>query len=199
MLDYIINLPNLIIELFLKNPLAQSIWIIAFLISIINFSFMKWRNFIWGTLIASLFWGLNFFFLWAFAAAYINFVDVFKNAAALIWKKSKKALILFLIIYILIWIWNFLWINFSFETYKITFWQISYLSLIPTFTALLSTYLVFKTTWVKMKAWFLVVVATWLIYNIYFWNIWWVLTDLSLWIAWIYWIIRDLKHERKTT
>lgn len=199
MLDYIINLPNLIIALFKENPLAQSIWLIAFVISVVNFGFMKWRNFVWWTLIASLAWGLNFFFLWAFAAAYINFFDVFKNAAALIWEKSKKALILFLIIYVLIWIWNFLWMKLSFETFKITFWELDFLSLIPTFTALLSTFLVFKTTWVTMKAWFLVVVATWLIYNIYFWNIWWVLTDSSLWFAWIYWIIKDLKHERKTT
>ena len=206
MLEYIQNLPQIIIELFRENPWGQWIWMIAFAISIVNFWFMKDRNFIWGTLFASLAWGLNFFFLWAFAAAYINFFDVFKNWAALMWEKSKKALQFFLIVYVIVWIWNFLWIHFTQYSQIISFfpilssgalWDLDYISLIPTLTALLSTYLVFKTSWVTMKAWFLVVVVVWLIYNIYFHNIWWILTDVSLWFMWIYWIWRDLKAEKK--
>lgn len=193
MLEYITHLPQLIVELFKENPWGQTAGMVAFIISIVNFWFLKNRQFIWWTLFASLAWWINFFLMWAFAAAYINFIDVFKNWAALAWEKSKKALVIFLIIYVFIGIWQFTnayaehWLNIT--TFIKWF--------IPTFTALLSTYLVFRTTGVKMKAWFLIVVAFWLSYNIYFQNIGWILTDVSLWFMWIFWIWKDLKEERK--
>ena len=193
MLEYITNLPQLIVELFKEKPWGQTAGMVAFIISIVNFWFLKNRQFIWWTLFASLAWWINFFLMWAFAAAYINFIDVFKNWAALAWEKSKKALVIFLIIYVFIGIWQFTnayaehWLNIT--TFIKWF--------IPTFTALLSTYLVFRTTGVKMKAWFLIVVAFWLAYNIYFQNIGWILTDVSLWFMWIFWIWKDLKEERK--
>lgn len=192
MLEYISEFSYVIIKLFLENPWGQSFWLIAFIISIINFTFMKNRWFIWWTLFASLFWWFNFYLLWAFAAAYINFFDVFKNWAALMWKKSKKVFIFFLASYILIW---FFQLYSSYIENWMTFVTIIK-GFIPTITALLSTYLVFKTTWIKMKTGFLIVVALWFIYNLYFNNIWWILTDLSLWIMWLVWIWKDVKDEK---
>ena len=193
MLEYIQNLPQIISDLFKQNPWWQSAWMVAFLISIINFWFLKNRNFVWWTLFASLAWWINFFLMWAFAAAYINFIDVFKNGAALAWEKSKKALIVFLIIYVFVGIFQFhsAYMEYGLNITTFIKW------FIPTITALLSTYLVFKTTWVKMKAGFLVVVAFWLAYNLYFQNIWGILTDVSLWFMWIFWIWKDLRDEKR--
>lgn len=176
-------------NLFLENPFGQVVWIIAFLISIYNFLFCKDRKFIIVTAIASLVWWIHFFAIWALVAAYINFFDIFKNAASLKWERNKSWMWKFIIAYIIIWLYTFL--NIDLNTFSI--WELSYFSLLPTFSAIFSTYLVFMTNWVKMKMWFLLVVLAWLIYNIAFWSIWWVMTDLSLLVAWLIWTYRDTK------
>ena len=181
-------------ELFMQNPIWQTLGILAFLVSIINFAFMKDKKFIIWTLIASIFWWIHFHSIWALAAAYINYFDVIKNALALKYERNKKWMYAFFAIYSLIWIFTFL--NINLKTFSI--WDYNYFSLFPTFCSLFSTYLVFNTRWIKMKSWFLLVVASWLVYNITYWSIWWVMTDLSLFLAWAFWIYKDLKEKNKT-
>lgn len=181
-----------LIETFLNNPLWQSIWLLGFLVSIINFLFLKDKKFIWWTLVASFFWWMHFYYIWALAASYINFFDVIKNWFALKYERNKNWMYIFIFSYFLIWVYTFL--NFNISTLSI--WELNYLSLFPTFSSLFSTFLVFKTRWIFMKAWFLFVVFSWLIYNISYWSIGWVMTDWSLFIAWIIWIIKDYKNSK---
>jgi hypothetical protein len=182
-----------LIDLFLQNPFWQTIWIIAFFISIYNFLYCRDKKFIIFTAIASLFWGVHFLFIWALTAAYINIFDIFKNISALKRERNKKWMWWFLIVYFFIWLYNFF--SFDLETFNI--WELNYYSLLPTFSALFSTYLVFMTRWIFMKWWFLIVVLAWFIYNIYFGSIGWVMTDIALFIVWIIWIYKDLKSNKK--
>ncbi len=182
-----------IFALFLKNPVGQSIGLLAFLVSIINFVFLKDRKFIFATLVASIFWWVHFHIIWALTAAYINYFDILKNAVALKYERNKNWMCIFFLAYSLIWIWTF----FDIDTKTLTIWKLNYFSLFPTFCALFSTFLVFKTRWIMMKWWFLIVVASWLVYNITYGSIGWVLTDGSLFIAWIVGIIKDLKNSWK--
>ena len=180
-MDLIFEITHSLKTTFLVNPSWQIIWIIAFFLSIYNFLYCRDRKFIIVTAIASLFWWVHFFLIWAITAAFINFFDISKNIASLKWERKKSWMLVFIWIYVVIW----------FFTYE------NYYSLLPTFSAIFSTYLVFMTRWIKMKAWFLIVVLAWFIYNIYFWSIWGILTDVSLAIAWIIWIIKDLKNDKK--
>lgn len=176
-------------KLFLENPFGQTIWIIAFLISIYNFLFCKDKKFIIVTAIASLVWWIHFFAIGALVASYINFFDIFKNLASLKWERQKSWMWKFIFAYSIIWLYTFLNIDFL----TLTIWELNYFSLLPTFSAIFSTYLVFMVRWVKMKLWFLLVVLAWLIYNLAFGSIGWVMTDLSLLVAWLIWTYKDTK------
>lgn len=181
MFDYFFVFINNIIEIFSSNPLGQLIWLIAFLVSIYNFWFCKNKKFIFFTMIASIFWWFHFLFLWLLSAAYINLVDIVKNALALKYERNKYLTLGFIIIYIII----------SFFTYT------SPISLIPLATAILSTILVFYIRWIYLNIWFLFVIALWMIYN-FIWNsIWWLSTDITLMTTWIFWVLKTIHKSKK--
>ena len=168
-------------DLFQNNPLGQTLGLIAFWISVYNFLYCRDKRFIFFTLIASCVWGVHFFILWLLSAAYINFVDVLKNALALRYEKNTYITLGFIGVYIVI----------SYFTYT------GIISLIPLFTAILSTILVFYVRWVYLNAWFLVVIALWLVYNIVWWSIGGVMTDLTLMVSWIIWIYKIILSEKQ--
>lgn len=170
-----------IFNLFLLNPIWQFLWLIAFFISIYNFLYCKNKKFIFFTMIASFLWWFHFLALWLLSAAYINIVDVLKNALALKYEKNKYLTLWFIFIYFVI----------SYFTYT------SLISLIPLATAILSTILVFYVRWVYLNIWFLFVIFLWMIYNIIWWSIWWFMTDTTLMITWIIWIYKIIKSENK--
>lgn len=176
MIEYI----NVVIDIFKENFYGQLIWLFAFFISIYNFLFCKNKKFIVITAIASLVWGIHFYSIWLIAASLINIVDVFKNILALKYEKSKKIASIFIIFYIIVWF-------ISFE---------NYISLIPTLTAVISTYLVFYVRWVWLNIWFMWIIMLWAVYN-FLWNsIWWLATDITLFITWIIWIIKIIISEK---
>jgi hypothetical protein len=176
-MDYI----YIVIDIFKENFYGQLIWLLAFLVSIYNFLFCKDRKFIIFTAIASLIWGIHFYSIWLIAAALVNIIDILKNMLALKYKKSKNIAILFVLFYIIIW----------FITFK------SYVDIIPTLTAIISTYLVFYVRWIWLNIGFMGVIILWGIYNILWHSIWWLATDITLSITWVIWIIRIIYSEKK--
>jgi hypothetical protein len=170
-----------IYDIFLSNPIAQILWLIWFLVSIYNFWFCKNKKFIFFTMIASIFWWFHFLFLWLLSAAYINIVDVAKNALALKYAKNKYLTLWFILLYIII----------SYFTYT------SIISLIPLATAILSTILVFYIRWIYLNIWFLFVIALWMIYNFLWHSIWWLSTDITLMTTWIFWVVKTLYKDKK--
>jgi len=167
-------------EIFLGNPLGQTLWLIAFWVSVYNFLYCRDKKFILFALIASIFWGSHFFVLGLLSAAYINFVDVIKNALALRYEKNKYITLGFIMIYIIL----------SYLTYN---WP---LSLIPLATAILSTILVFYVRWVYLNTWFMIVIAMWLVYNFTGWSIGGVMTDITLMVSWLIGIYKIIKSDR---
>jgi hypothetical protein len=182
MLDYFFSLINNILNIFSSNPYWQTLWLIAFLVSIYNFWFCKNKRFIFFTMVASIIWWIHFLTLWLLSAAYINIVDIVKNALALKYEKNKFLTIWFILIYIII----------SYFTYN------SIISLIPLTTAILSTILVFYVRWIYLNMWFLFVIALWMTYNFLWHSIWWFSTDITLMITWIFWIIKTIYKDRKS-
>ncbi len=181
MLEYIQNLPQVITELFKQNPWGQWIWMVAFLISIVNFSIWKNKSFIFIMMIASGFWWAHFMLIGALAASAVQFFDVIKNLFALKFEKNKYVALFFILAYILIW----------FFTYKDVY------SLIPILTSIFWVILVFYVRWVWLNIWYLWIISLWFIYNLYNNSVWWVMSDVVLWVVWIFWIIRILFFEKK--
>jgi len=176
------NFFNIIREIFITNPIAQSIGFIAFFISVYIFLFCKDKKFILFTWISSLVWGVHFFLIWLFSASLINFVDVFKNFFALKFKNNKYFAWFFIIFYLIVW-------YFSYE---------SPISIIPVFNALLSTLLVFFVRGIWLNIWFIFIVILWVTYNFIWHSIWGFMTDITLFISWIIWILRIFKTKKST-
>lgn len=170
-----------IYNLFLLNPLGQFLWLMAFVVSIYNFLYCKNKRFIFFTMIASIFWWFHFLALWLLSAAYINIVDVLKNALALKYEKNKYITLGFILVYIII----------SYFTY------VGIISLIPLATAILSTILVFYVRGVYLNIWFLFVIVLWMIYNFIWGSIGWFMTDTTLMVTWIIWIYKIIRSENK--
>lgn len=170
-----------IIDIFLANPTAQTIWIVAFLVSVYNFWFCKDKKFIFFTMVASAIWWIHFLLLWLLSAAYINLIDVSKNALALKYEKNKYMTVTFIVIYTVISYFTFDWL----------------ISLIPLSTAIASTILVFYVRGIYLNIWFLFVIGLWMTYNYLWHSIWWFTTDTTIMISWIFWILKTIYKSKK--
>lgn len=179
-MDFVSVLNN-IKDIFVDNWIGQTIWLVAFLVSIYNFTFCKDKKFVFVTMVVSLIWWMHFFSIWLLAAAFVNFVDVFKNALALKYEKSKKLASTFIFFYIIIGFLTFEW----------------YISLIPTISWIVSTFLVFYIRGVWLNIGFMWIIIMWMLYNYTWWSIGWLSTDIVLFFSWIIWIIRIMAEEKK--
>lgn len=182
---------NRVFDIFLQNPIPQSIWLIAFWFSAYNFLFCKDKKFIIFTAISSFFWSLHFLSLWLsttwvltmwlISAWIVNTFDIFKNLISLKYEKNIYWVIWITIIYLIIWF-------FTIDTY---------ISVIPTITAIFSTYLVFYVRGIYLNIWFLFIILLYMIFNYFSHSIWWLSTDIFLFFFWIFWIIRMLREQKK--
>jgi hypothetical protein len=181
MVDFIVNSYNTLIDLFIKEPVWQTIWVVAFVFSIYTFMFCKDKRFVFFNMIISIFWWAHFFALWLATAAYIHMVDILKNALALKFEKNKYLTLGFILVYIVISYFKFDWM----------------ISLIPLVTAIISTILVFYVRGVYLNIWFLFVIALWMVYNYTGWSVWWLATDITLMVSWVFWVIKIINADKK--
>ena len=167
----------------MDNPVSQSIWLMALLLTIVAFVSKKDNIFLIFMILASFLWWIHFMLLSLLPAAFINFFDTFKNYLAYKYKQNKNFFIFLLISYIVI---GFLTVDLN-----------NYLSFIPIFNSILSVFLIFYFKWIKLKIWFIFIVSMWFIYN-YFWNsIAWMLSDIILFVSWWLWVYKIYKSKKR--
>jgi len=173
MLDQLINL-------FLENPLAQFIWILALIINIYVTIYLKNNKFIYWIIITSIAWGIHFLLMSLFSWALINFIDIIKNYASIRFKNNKNMMYFFIFIYFIVWI----------------FFYKDIYSLLPVLASFIWIYSFFLLEWIKLKIWYFFVVVCWFLY----WYIWksigWATADWFLMISSIIWIVKDLKIRK---
>lgn len=165
----------------LADPAWQWVWILSLAITMYAFWFCKDRKFIYVMMIASIFRGVHFSLLWAFAAAWVQLFDIVKNSLALKYEKSKKIAIFCVISYIAIWL-------FTYEN--------SY-SLLPIISSIITVFLIFYVRWIWLNMWYLLIIMSWLWYNVHYWSIWWVSSDIILFFVWIWGVVRIILTEKK--
>lgn len=170
-------------ELLLSINIAQGIWIVAFIASMVTFLMKQDQKFILMMVLVSAIWSMHFFMLGLLSAALINFVDIFKNLLALKYKKNNYITWATIILYILIWMYTYSW------------WSI--IDILPVIASLTSIYVVFQLQWIQMRLWFLWILLFWLIYNYTGWSIWGVMSDVSLIIVGLIGIWR-IKRDKKS-
>lgn len=167
----------------MENPVSQSIWLLALLLTIVAFVSKKDNIFLIFMIMASFLWWIHFTFLSLLPAAFINFFDTFKNYLAYKYKQNKKFFIFLLISYIFIGLFT---VDLG-----------NYLSFIPIFNSILSVFLIFYFKGIKLKIGFIFIVSMWFIYN-YFWNsIAWMLSDMILFVSGWLWVYKIYNSKKR--
>ncbi len=174
-------------QIFMQNPIAQTVGLFALIINIFAVIFFKNKKFIYGIILTSFFWWIHFLLMWLYSGAIINFIDIVKNYASVKYKKNKKIMWIFMFLYLIIWF--FLYTDFK--------------SLLPVLASFIWIYSFFLLKWVKLKIWYFFVVVCWFIYWFLWQSIGWATADWILMISSIYWIFKyinekiDKKCEKK--
>jgi len=174
---------NILIEfknLFLENPIGQIIWLIAFILWIIAFLHKKDRHLYIWIMIAQSLWVTHFFLIWLYVGAFVNLVWILRSFVALRYKHIKKLIFLFIFIYVLIGILNY---N-------------SIVDIFPIIAGILGTLAFLYFSWLDWRLILLVCSILWLIYNIVWWSIWWILTEIFMILAWLITIFRLSKNKK---
>lgn len=96
-----------LIQLFLENPIWQTIWFLAFLIWIYAFLQSKDKKLYFWVMIAQLLWVIHFFILWLYSWAFVNVVWFLRSFVALKYKSRKFFIYIFIVLYFIIWIFNY--------------------------------------------------------------------------------------------
>ena len=169
-----------LIEIFLENPVAQIIGLIALVINIYSVIFLKNNKFLYWITIVSLVWGMHFYLMWLIVWAFINFVDIFKNYLAIKFKKDRNVMLLFILLYIIIWI----------LTYQNIY------SILPIIASIIWIYSFFFLEDVKLKVWYFFVVIFWFTYVLIWHSIWWIIADFILAISSLIWIFKDIRYKK---
>lgn len=167
---------------FNENPLWQIIWIIAFIFNVFTFVVTNEKRFFILLAICSLLWWIHYHMIWWLSWAYISYLEIFSNLLILKYKKSIKLFFFFLVCYFVI-------LYFTFEPWEIY-------SVIPVVNASLMAYFSFFLSGLRLKLWIPIVMIFWLIYDVSNFSIWWVVSDVVLFISGIIWIMRAYKEEK---
>lgn len=167
---------------FNENPLWQIIWIIAFIFNVFTFVVTNEKRFFILLAICSLLWWIHYHMIWWLSWAYISYLEIFSNLLILKYKKSIKLFFFFLVCYFVI-------LYFTFEPWEIY-------SFIPVVNASLMAYFSFFLSGLRLKLWIPIVMIFWLIYDVSNFSIWWVVSDVVLFISGIIWIMRAYKEEK---
>lgn len=169
---------------FSENPIWQIIWIIALIVNIFTYLIIDEKKFFIFFSIICFLWWLHFHLLWELSWAFINYFEIFASLLVLKYKKSKKIFLFLSFNYILIW---FLIYLFS--------WSFSYIWIIPIFNAILISYFSFFYSWIKLKLWICFTLFIRLIYWFYLGSIWWIISDIILFITWFIWAYKIYKNK----
>lgn len=179
------NIFDKIYNIFLENPVWQTIGFIALIINIFAFVTSKDEKFLIFMAISSLVWWIHFYYLWLISAAYISFFDILKNIIALKYKKNKKLFIFLFLSYIIIWF-------FTFNKNEI-------FSVIPIINSLLSLFFIYFLKEIKLKIWFLIILFLWFFYNYSGNSIAGIISDTILILSTIIGIFNIIYRRKKTS
>lgn len=171
------------IKIFQENPMAQAIGFLAAFINIFAFATAKDKKFLIFMAVSSFVWGVHFYLMGLFSAAFISFFDIFKNIVALKHKNNHYLSGFFLIAYIIIGI-------FTFE-------EGNYFSILPIINSLLSIIFIFYFSGARLKIGFLFILTIWFIYNFFGHSLGGILSDIALFIAGLYGLYRILQKKKK--
>jgi len=170
-----------IIKIFLENPIAQIIWIIAFIVNFIAYSSSKDKlvKIIWG--IALLIRAIHYGLLWLYTGWIIAIIWFFRNIYSIKFLWNKKIMYIFWILYIIG----------SILTYKSLF------SIYSIVAALIYLYALFNLKWLELRYAMIIWNIFWWLYAWYWQSIWLFISEIVFTIGTISSIIKIRRNNNR--
>jgi len=172
---------NNIIWIFNANPVAQTIWLIAFFFQLFAFLNKSDNKRLILQLIWFLIWVWHYALMWLIGPALIYLTLTIRNLVSIKIKPNLKITYIFIILHLLNW----------YFTYENIY------SLLPIIWWFISLISVLHFRWLVMRNLSVFWALLWLVYNIVEWSIWWVITIVILTSANIITIIRIIRDKKK--
>lgn len=157
---------NNIIEIFNANPVAQTFWLIAFIVQIFWVINKDDKKLILFQSFASIFWIVHFWLMWLFITSVIAFINMMRWFTVLKFPKNIKIFLIFVIIY---------WINAVYNYQNLS----SILAIVASFTALYAFFFL-SWKWILFRLTLFWVWITWMAYHFLNHSIWWVMTEITM-------------------
>ena len=170
---------EVIINIFLEEPIWQTLWIIWMLSIVYAFMQKDDTKVVKILFISNFFWAWHFFFLEIYTALASALVWAFRLALSLKYKRNVK--IFYMIVFITIALWVLTYKNSS--------------SLLPITASIFATYGFFFLEKIKLRLLLLVCSSFWLSYNYIHFSIWWIINESILHFVHIYTIYKIIEVE----
>lgn len=166
---------------FYENPIWQLVWIIAFIVHIFASFIKNEKKFLIFFAFVSFLWWLHYHLMWYLSWAFVNYFEIFATLFVFRYKKNLKVFLFFCFSYLVIWYFTIDWSE--------------YFTIIPIFNAIITSYLSFFHTWFKLRIWICLTFIVRIVYSVSSHSIWWVTSDVVLFISWAIWAIKIKKEE----
>ena len=151
------------------------------------------------------FWAGSFLFLWKSNLTISLNYSFYCSYICLFYKKWKKIFDIFCFCFLFATLFVFrykknlkVFLFFCFSYFVIWYFTIDwseYFTIIPIFNAIITSYLSFFHTWFKLRIWICLTFIVRIVYSVSSHSIWWVTSDVVLFISWAIWAIKIKKDE----
>jgi len=151
-----------LIDIYLANPLAQSIGIVATIVMTLSGTVKDDKKMLYTLTASFAFWSLHFYLLWFYTAAFLYGFMLIRNYFLFRYPKNKMLFIVSALIPIIS-------LGFTYE---------SHIDIIATLAPLVFIYSVYFLQWIKLRIWMIIISFIWLYYSFVAVSIGGVLTEL---------------------
>jgi len=151
-----------ILDIFLENPIWQSLWIVAMLILLYWLTFKDDKKTVQIIMISLIFWIMHFVFMWIYSAAIVTVIWLIRLILSMRYKWNKKVFSWVIVAVLITW----------FYTYE------NYYSLLPMIAAIISAYWFFFLDKIKLRLFMYITSIFWFIFNMWNWLIWWIVNEI---------------------
>lgn len=170
-----------ILRIFLEQPVAQTVWIIATVVMTYSGTIKDDQKMLYWLTASMIIWSLHFFLLDSTTAGLLYLYMFIRNLFFFKWPKNKWLFIIAAII-------PFIILYFSYENHT---------DIVATMAPLVFIYSVYFLKGWKLRVWMIIISLIWIYYSWFAQSIGWVITEvIYLWGLGI-WGLREIQDRKK--
>lgn len=153
---------QILLDIYLSHPVAQTIWIIAAVILTASGTIKDDKKMLYILTASFAFWSIHFYLLGFYTAAFLYLFMLVRNFFLFRYPKNKPIFIISAIIPIV----------------SLLFTYNGYIDLVATMAPLVFVYSVYALKWFQLRVWMIIISLIWLWYSWVASSIGWVATEI---------------------